>query len=214
MNIKLKLRITCCKQACISQWREIVNTKTTLGHAAQARYISRRLYIRSLVACQSYRNLGLCWSESNQRFLSLSERGHMYQFVVPRTVTNMESPALISEISPTCGNSNSRCFSSSSTSLKHSSTPKRTLHKLALDCMASFNPSQFSVGSFYQSPPPPPKRMLQLSRNIVLFLTAQHWMSYWTHTRHSFWWTSNRTIIFVLESVNHVSTWTAVPPDL
>lgn len=80
----------------------------------------------------------------------------MYQFVVPRTVTNMESPALISEISPTCGNSNnSRCFSSSSASLQHSSTPKCTLRKLALDCMASFNPSQFSVGSFYQSPPPP-----------------------------------------------------------
>lgn len=44
----------------IPQKRRTVKTKTTLGHAAQASYIYSMLYIWSLVAYQSCRNLGLC----------------------------------------------------------------------------------------------------------------------------------------------------------
>lgn len=129
------------------------STKTTLGHAAGASYISRKLCIWSLVACQSYRNLGLCWSESNQRVLSLSERA--YAPVCSSKDCNKYGWACPHEWDQSYWNSNnSGCFSSSSTSLEHSSTPRCTLHKLALDCIPSFNPSSSSVGSFYQSPLP------------------------------------------------------------
>lgn len=150
----------------ISQWRETVNTKTTLGHAAQASYISRKLYIWSLVACQSYRNLGLCWSESNQRwFLSLWKRGYMHHFVVLRTVKGW----LCHHQRGQCywNSNNSRLFSPSSTSLKHSSTPQCTLHALTLDYMPSFNPSPFSVWKLLS--PPPPKKKCFSCQEIQLY---------------------------------------------
>lgn len=138
---------------CISQWRETVNTKTALGHAAQASYRSRKLYIWSLVACQSYRNLELCWSESNQRFLSLWKRGYMHHFVVLRTIKDMGGSAIIGMVSAT-EKATIQDFSPSSTSLKHSSSPKCTLHALTLDYIPSFNPSPFSVWKLLSTPPP------------------------------------------------------------
>lgn len=156
----------------ISQWRETVNTKTTLGHAAQASYISRKLYIWSLVACQSYRNLGLFWSESNQRFLSLKER--VYAPLCSSKDFKRYGWLCHHRRGQCYRNSkNSRVFSPSSASLKHSSVPQCTLHALTLDYMPSFNPSPLSVWKLLL---PPQKKMLQLSRNTVMFLTAQHWM--------------------------------------
>lgn len=98
-------KATYCKHALFGQPvflnEEKQSVQTTLGYAAQASYISRKLCIWSLVACQSYRTLELCWSESNQRCLSLSEKECMCQFLVPRTITNVDRPALISKMSPT-----------------------------------------------------------------------------------------------------------------
>lgn len=195
----------------ISQWRETVNTKTTLGHAAQASYISRKLYIWSLVACQSYRNLGLCWWESNQRwFLSLWKRGYMHHFVVLRTVKGW----LCHHQRGQCywNSNNSRLFSPSSTSLKHSSTPQCTLHALTLDYMPSF--ILHSVyGSFYLHPKSPPKKDASVVKKYSCVPDSTTLDVVLTHPSCSLWQTCNRTVM-LWESLWIVSTWNMVPSEL
>lgn len=177
----------------VSQWRETVNTKTTLGHAAQASDISRKLYIWSLVTCQSYRNLGLCWSESNQRFLSLKER------VCAPLCSSKDYKRygwLCHHQRGQCywNSNNSRLFSPSSTSLKHSSTPKCTLHMLTLDYMPSFNPSPFSVWKLFQ-PPPQKKKDASVVKKYSYVPDSTTLDVVLTHPRHSIWQTSNRTVM-------------------
>lgn len=73
-------------------------------------YIYMVSYIRSLVAYQSYRNLGLCSSVSNQRFLSLLEReGTCTSLQFQRKATHVDGSVLTPERNSTeSGNSNSK----------------------------------------------------------------------------------------------------------
>lgn len=183
----------------ISQWRETVNTKTTLGHAAQASYISRKLYIWSLVACQSYRNLGLWWSESNQRwFLSLWKRGCMHHFVVLRTVKDKGGSAIISVVSAT----------EIATIQDSSLPPQRPWSTLALLSALStcwhlitchlLIPHHSVYGSFYHhhlSSPPPQKKDASVVKKYSYIPDSTTLDVVLTHPRHSIWQTSNRTVM-------------------
>lgn len=73
-------------------------------------YIYMVSYIQSLVAYQSYRNLGLCSSVSNQRFLSLLEReGTCTSLQFQRKATHVDGSVLTPERNSTeSGNSNSK----------------------------------------------------------------------------------------------------------
>lgn len=177
----------------ISQWRETVNTKTTLGHAAQASYISRKLYIWSLVACQSYRNLELCWSESNQRFLSLWKRGYMHHFVVLRTVEDTGGSAIISVVSAT----EKATIQDSSLPPQHPwstlallSAPSTRWHLITYHLLILHH----SVyGSFYQLLPPQRDASVVKKYSYVPDSTTLDVVL--THPRHSIWQTSNRTVM-------------------
>lgn len=129
----LRFKAACCKQTPLGQHlaityfskRGTVETKTALGHAAQTSSRDDKLYMWSLVACQSYRNLGLCWSISNQRFLALPERGYVHQSTVPKDCNKCRwlYPHHWDK-SYWNGNNDSKPFSPFSKSLKHYGTPK------------------------------------------------------------------------------------------
>lgn len=200
----------------ISQWRETVNTKTTLGHAAQASYISRKLYIWSLVACQSYRNLGLWWSESNQRwFLSLWKRGCMHHFVVLRTVKDKGGSAIISVVSAT----------EIATIQDSSLPPQRPWSTLALLSALStcwhlitchlLIPHHSVYGSFYHhhlSSPPPKKRCFSC-QEIQLY-SWQHNTGCSTDTPKALHMTDFQQDCHVMGELWIASTWNMVPSEL
>lgn len=151
-------------------------------------------YIWTLVAYQSYRNLGLCWLVSNQRFLSLHEReGMCTSLQFQRTATNVDGFILIYEI-----NSTEMATKIQNLSLLEE-IPKALitlwnafLHKLALDYIPSCNILLFHVWNFSL----PPKRDA-LTRDI--FISLQHWAQCWTHKEHSLCLTSNRTFALMIK---------------
>lgn len=176
----LRLKLLAANKPClanillylVSHKRGTIKTKTTLGPAAQTSYIYDKLYIWSLVAYQRYRNLGLCWSVSNQRFLSLPEReGMCTSLQFQRTATNVDGFILIIERNSTeMATMIQKHFSPFwKKSLKHYRTP--TCISLQVSTWLyrlSFSPSLFRVWKFS----PPPKEMLSSSRDIFISPTA------------------------------------------
>lgn len=114
-------------------------------------------YIRSLVACQSYRNLGLCWSVSNQRFLALPERGYVHQSTVPKDCNKCRwfYPHRWDKFYWN-GNNDSKPFSPFSKSRKHYRTPKcispQVSTWLIVDCLLILR--CFVYESFRHAPSP------------------------------------------------------------
>lgn len=76
----------------------------------------------------------------------------MHHFVVLRTVKDKGGSAIISVVSAT-EKQQSKTLLSLLNILKHSGTPRCTLHTLTLDYMPSFNPSPFSVWKLLSTPP-------------------------------------------------------------